>query len=131
MKKFLRQFNLTPFMHVEFESFIYKVTEKMVEGHNGGMWRTKTVGNAVIPLIPASGRVKLTNRMNGSTVETDQLTASAAIAYLALNWFWNQVAGDISDKSNEAFDKCFYAIRDAVYADGSKFDKSAFQSFTD
>lgn len=131
MIKFIAQFKLSPMTHVMFESFIYRVADKMIDGYNGGMWETKTVGKTVILLIPADGKVKLKNQLSGSTVETDQVTASAAFTYLVVNWFWNEVAGDISDKSNELFDKCFFAIRDAVYADNSEFDHSAFYNFTD
>jgi len=132
MKKFMNQFNLNPILRMQFESFVYRVADKMVIDYDGGVWKSKTVGDTVILIIPYTGMVKLHNHLSGATVETDQVTASAAFTYLVVNWFWNMVAEKISDASNDAFEKCFYAIRDAAYADDSKIiDKNAFYTFTD
>lgn len=133
MKKFLKQFNLSPMMNLRFESFIFNLADKLVVGYGGGIWKTKEIDGRSILLLPVTGYVTLNNENSGTMVITDHITASAAFTYLAINWFWNNVTDNISDDSNEKFNEVFYALRDSVFSGkpSVKFDVNAFFTFTD
>lgn len=88
MKKFLDQFALTPLQRIDFEGFIFTQAERMLPGYNGGMWRTKKIGNVSILLLPVSDKtVTMNNYAFGGSMTTDHLTASAAFSSIVANWY--------------------------------------------
>lgn len=134
MQKFLDQFNLTPYMALNFEQFIFRMADDMIEGYSGGNWGTMTVGKVVILLIPHDGeRITLNNKVMGGTVETDRVTASAAFTSIVVNWFWNMLTESMSDIENQSFNGFHYDLRDEVYSDDPEhtINTSDYFSFTD
>ena len=74
MKKFLDQFALTPMQRIDFEGFIFTQAKKMLPGYNGGMWRTKKIGN-VSGSCPISPTVRMSNfNSTAITVSTTMVT---------------------------------------------------------
>jgi hypothetical protein len=88
MKKFLDQFALTPMQRIDFEGFIFTQAEKMLPGYNGGMWRTKKLGNVSILLLPVDDKtITLNNYAFGGYMTTDHMTASATFSSVVANWY--------------------------------------------
>lgn len=134
MQKFINQFDLSPLMAMQLENFIFRMADDMVQGYNGGSWRTKTVDGITILLIPdAAKEVTLDNRAMGGSVTTDHLTASAAFTSLVTNWYWNGNVKNLSFSSNKAFHDFHFGLRDAIYSDtpSTKINTNDYHSFTD
>lgn len=131
MKKFLDQFALTPMQRIDFEGFIFTQAEKMLPGYNGGMWRTKKIGNVSILLLPVSDKtVTMNNYAFGGSMTTDHLTASAAFSSIVANWYAGLRAeqGRISDATLAAVSE--FSMNLSLAADQLK-NPSEFYRFID
>lgn len=134
MEKFLDQFNLNPFQRLDFEAFVFRAADAMVEGYMGGSWESREINGVRILIIPGSEEsVKLNNPEGFGSVTTDRLTASAAFTCCINNWFWNAKTSVLSEAANEAFHKAHFGLRDMVYADNAThgINTNDYHSFTD
>lgn len=139
MKNFLAQFKaMHPAMkHMDFEGFIFTQAEKMFPGYARGQWGSTKIGKVWVLDAPVGfngrGKIELNNYAFGGGIETDPLTANAAFTACVVNWYWGMRSeqGRITGPLHNEFDNFSRALRDSVYADGSKLNTSDYFSFTD
>lgn len=119
MQKFLNQFfpNNT-MLALNMENFIFTQADKMIDGYNGGSWKSQEFNGVTILTIPGDAeQVTVAVAMSGNEATTDRLTASAAFTSLVVNWFWHLYARSMNEEQFAAFDNFHQALRDAVYSD--------------
>lgn len=144
MQAFLDQFSnkaINGYQAVQFESLIFNMADKMIEGYKGGNWESMKIGKTTILVIPGNApTVTLHNQMSGTSITTDRLTASAAFTALVTNWYWHFIAGrnELSSTGYKVFQRHYESLRADVYGrqkylkdNGLSIDTDAYFSFTD
>ena len=132
MQAYLKQFSLTMINQIRMESFIYSIADQTIEEYNGGRWNTFKFGGLSVLKIPTDAKtLTITSPISGRSVTTDIKTASLIITFLVTSWFWEKVAETISEESFDSFSDYLYALRNAVFLNGSGIDTQSFYKVTD
>jgi hypothetical protein len=136
MKNFLNQFraHLSPLQLVMFESFIFGMADKMVEGYNGGKWNSVQMGKTWGLTLPvngdANGRVRIETPFGNATV-TDHKTASAIFTFLVLSWYFEKVYERLTPAGFAAFDTAKMQMGDFVRNKKNGYNTRDFFNLTD
>lgn len=142
MNRFLNQFeSMAPLrLWLVFENYIFAVAKRVAPKHYGGcgVWEGFTVGKAgsnlyayAVPFTTdPDGKVELEAILKGGTYRMDPVSASIAVTYIAVSWFYGEWHEAMSDATQELFANYLDNLSDA-YRNCKAYDINAINGFLD
>lgn len=136
MNLFQLVYDISPISGLTFETTLFNLAEKMVEGYRGGAWGsvigTTTSGEKTpFQVCPGAERLRVVNPLNGCDETTDSRSAGAALSIIATNltlWKMHERGAPLSDL--EQLERLYFNVKDAVFNDPT-LDTSAIFNIID